>query len=104
MGKKALMVVSFGTSVPQARRAIEQVEAQLRAAFPDHDFYRAFTSGMVARKIERELGWRPAETFATGIRKTVEWYLSNPDWAERVQSGAYRDWVSQQYGGEAPKA
>lgn len=64
MGKKALMVVSFGTSVPQARRAIEQVEAQLRAAFPDHDFYRAFTSGMVARKIEREEGVRipaPAE-------------------------------------------
>lgn len=56
MGKKALMVVSFGTSVPQARRAIEQVEEQLRAAFPDHDFFRAFTSGMVARKIEREEG------------------------------------------------
>lgn len=64
MGKKALMVVSFGTSVPQARRAIEQVEEQLRAAFPDHDFFRAFTSGMVARKIEREEGVRipaPAE-------------------------------------------
>lgn len=56
MAKKALMVVSFGTSVPQARRAIEQVEEKLRAAFPDYDFYRAFTSGMVARKIEREEG------------------------------------------------
>lgn len=56
MAKKALMVVSFGTTIPQARRAIEQVEQKLRVAFPDHDFYRAFTSGMVARKIEREEG------------------------------------------------
>ncbi|UDF35078.1 UNVERIFIED_ORG: dTDP-glucose 4,6-dehydratase [Shinella sp. XGS7] len=67
---------------------------------PGHDRRYAIDAG----KIERELGWRPAETFATGIRKTVEWYLANPGWAERVQSGAYRDWVSQQYGGEAPKA
>lgn len=51
-----------------------------------------------ARKIERELGWRPAETFETGIRKTVQWYLDNPTWVANVQSGAYRDWVSQHYG------
>ena len=50
-----------------------------------------------ARKIERELGWRPTETFESGIRKTVWWYLENPDWVAHVQSGAYRDWVSQQY-------
>jgi len=50
-----------------------------------------------AHKIERELGWRPAETFATGIRKTVQWYLANPAWVENVQSGAYRDWVQKQY-------
>ena len=56
MGKKALMVVSFGTSMPQARRAIENIEKRLCAAFPDYDFFRAFTSGMVARKIEREEG------------------------------------------------
>lgn len=56
MGKKALVVVSFGTSMPQARCAIENIEEQLRAAFPDYDFFRAFTSGMVARKIEREEG------------------------------------------------
>jgi dTDP-glucose 4,6-dehydratase len=60
---------------------------------PGHDRRYAID----ARKIERELGWRPAETFDTGIRKTVEWYLSNADWVARVQSGAYRDWVERNY-------
>jgi len=60
---------------------------------PGHDRRYAID----ARKIERELGWRPAETFETGIRKTVQWYLANPDWVARVQSGAYREWVQQQY-------
>ena len=50
-----------------------------------------------ASKIERELGWKPAETFESGIRKTVQWYLANPEWVARVQSGAYRDWVQTQY-------
>lgn len=50
-----------------------------------------------ARKIERELGWNPAETFDTGIRKTVQWYLDNQDWVANVQSGAYRDWVEKNY-------
>jgi len=50
-----------------------------------------------ASKIERELGWRPAETFATGIRKTVQWYLENEAWVSTVQSGAYRDWVETNY-------
>ncbi len=61
---------------------------------PGHDRRYAID----ARKIERELGWRPAETFASGIRKTVQWYLDHPDWVQRVQSGAYRDWLQQQYG------
>mgnify|MGYP000069368190 CR=1 FL=1 len=43
------------------------------------------------------LGWKPVEKFETGIRKTVEWYLANPDWVAHVQSGAYREWVSKQY-------
>jgi dTDP-glucose 4,6-dehydratase len=51
-----------------------------------------------ASKIERDLAWRPAETFETGIRKTVEWYLSNPQWVENVQSSAYRDWIAKHYG------
>ena len=61
---------------------------------PGHDRRYAID----ARKIERELGWRPAETFETGIRKTVQWYLDHPDWVARVQSGAYREWLDQQYG------
>ena len=51
-----------------------------------------------ARKIERELGWKPSETFETGIRKTVRWYLDHPEWVSGVTSGAYREWVSKQYG------
>lgn len=51
-----------------------------------------------ASKLERELGWRPAETFDTGIRKTVRWYLDNQEWVRSVTSGAYRDWVGKQYG------
>ncbi|MFM7506398.1 MAG: dTDP-glucose 4,6-dehydratase [Rubrivivax sp.] len=57
---------------------------------PGHDRRYAID----ARKIERELGWRPAETFETGIRKTVQWYLEHADWVARVQSGSYRDWVA----------
>lgn len=60
---------------------------------PGHDRRYAID----ARKIERELGWRPGETFETGIRKTLEWYLRNDGWIARVQSGAYRDWVSRNY-------
>lgn len=60
---------------------------------PGHDRRYAID----ARKIERELGWKPAETFESGIRKTVRWYLDNPQWVANVQSGAYRAWVSQHY-------
>jgi dTDP-glucose 4,6-dehydratase len=60
---------------------------------PGHDRRYAID----ARKVERELGWRPAETFESGIRKTVQWYLSNADWVADVQSGNYRDWVAKQY-------
>ena len=60
---------------------------------PGHDRRYAID----ARKLEAELGWKPAETFETGIRKTVQWYLDNPEWVAHVQSGAYRDWVQKQY-------
>ena len=60
---------------------------------PGHDRRYAID----ASKIERELGWRPAETFSTGLRKTVEWYLANQDWAQNVTSGAYREWINQHY-------
>ena len=60
---------------------------------PGHDRRYAID----ASKIERELGWRPAETFETGIRKTVQWYLDNPVWVEGVVNGSYRDWLQKQY-------
>ncbi|WP_200627021.1 dTDP-glucose 4,6-dehydratase [Pseudomonas sp. LAM2023] len=61
---------------------------------PGHDRRYAID----ARKIEHELGWKPAETFESGIRKTVTWYLANQQWVDGVMNGSYRDWVAQQYG------
>lgn len=52
-----------------------------------------------ADKISRELGWKPQETFESGIRKTVEWYLSNTKWVDNVKSGAYQSWIEQNYEG-----
>ena len=60
---------------------------------PGHDRRYAID----ASKVQRELGWKPAETFDTGIRKTVQWYLDNPEWVEGVVSGSYRDWLQKQY-------
>ncbi|MDH2919498.1 MAG: dTDP-glucose 4,6-dehydratase [Sideroxydans sp.] len=60
---------------------------------PGHDRRYAID----ARKLERELGWKPAETFETGIRKTVQWYLDNQPWANNVLSGEYRQWVDKNY-------
>ncbi|MBB2793644.1 UNVERIFIED_ORG: dTDP-glucose 4,6-dehydratase [Rhizobium pisi] len=60
---------------------------------PGHDRRYAID----AAKIERELDWRPSETFETGIRKTVEWYLASDAWVENVTSGSYRQWINQQY-------
>jgi len=60
---------------------------------PGHDRRYAID----ARKIEREIGWKPAETFETGIRKTVQWYLSNEEWVRNVQSGDYMKWMELNY-------
>lgn len=60
---------------------------------PGHDRRYAID----ATKIERELNWKPAETFASGIRKTIDWYLSHRDWVADVQTGAYRDWINKHY-------
>jgi dTDP-glucose 4,6-dehydratase len=64
---------------------------------PGHDRRYAID----ASKIERELGWRPRETFATGLRKTVDWYLANREWCERVSSGAYQRRIGLVRGGAA---
>ncbi len=64
---------------------------------PGHDRRYAID----ASKIERKLGWKPAETFETGIEKTVQWYLDNQAWVKKVTSGAYKNWVGKQYGEKA---
>jgi len=61
---------------------------------PGHDRRYAID----ARKMERELGWRPVETFESGLHKTVSWYLEHAEWADRVRSGEYREWVERHYG------
>ena len=60
---------------------------------PGHDRRYAINS----TKIQKELGWRPAETFESGIRKTVEWYLDNPTWVKQVVNGQHREWIEKQY-------
>jgi len=61
---------------------------------PGHDRRYAINTG----KISRELGWRPRESFESGLTKTVRWYLDNPEWVASVQSGVYREWLEMHYG------
>ena len=77
--------------LPDGKKYGEQI--MYVADRPGHDRRYAIDAG----KIERELGWKPAETFDTGIRKTVLWYLDNPGWVADVQSGAYSTWVEKNY-------
>jgi dTDP-glucose 4,6-dehydratase len=60
---------------------------------PGHDRRYAID----CRKLQGELGWKPRESFATGIRKTIEWYLDNPKWVEKIVSGEYREWIKGNY-------
>ena len=60
---------------------------------PGHDLRYAID----ASKIKKDLGWVPVETFESGLRKTVEWYLANQEWVKHVQSGEYQNWVQNQY-------
>lgn len=64
---------------------------------PGHDRRYAID----ATKLAQELDWQPSETFETGIHKTVQWYLDHQDWVENVTSGAYQQWVGQQYSGRS---
>ncbi|MDO9242499.1 MAG: dTDP-glucose 4,6-dehydratase [Rhodocyclaceae bacterium] len=80
----------------QSPRDADRRHAELKtfvADRPGHDQRYAIDAG----KIQRELGWLPLETFASGIAKTVTWYLDNSDWVAQVQSGAYRNWLDRNY-------
>jgi dTDP-glucose 4,6-dehydratase len=77
-----------GRLTPPRRDLITFVEDR-----PGHDRRYA----MDATKIQRELGWRPKETFESGIRKTVQWYLENDEWVREVTSGSYREWIETHY-------
>ncbi|MBZ0143306.1 MAG: dTDP-glucose 4,6-dehydratase [Rhodocyclaceae bacterium] len=94
--KTNLDVVHTVCAILDERRAASAPHAALITYVkdrPGHDQRYAID----ARKIERELGWKPLETFETGIRKTVEWYLDRMDWVEDIVSGEYRHWVAKQY-------
>ena len=82
---------------PRADGASYRSQITYVADRPGHDRRYAID----ARKIERELGWKPAETFDSGIAKTVAWYLANEAWVQSVTSGSYREWTATQYGAEA---
>lgn len=81
---------------PRADRQSYRTQITFVADRPGHDRRYAID----ATKLEKELGWKPAETFETGIRKTVQWYLDHPSWVANVTSGAYREWVGAQYGAQ----
>ncbi|WP_148717332.1 dTDP-glucose 4,6-dehydratase [Chitinolyticbacter meiyuanensis] len=77
---------------PDGHHYAEQI--QFVADRPGHDRRYAID----ARKVANELGWRPAQTFESGLRETITWYLANPEWISGVTSGSYRDWVGLHYG------
>lgn len=78
---------------PRKDGATYREQIRFVADRPGHDRRYAMDS----RKVERELGWRPVETFETGIRKTIDWFLQNPKWIQNVQSGNYRNWIEKNY-------
>lgn len=85
---------------PQSKFAPHYQLVQFVTDRPGHDRRYAIDAG----KLEGELGWRAQESFETGLRKTVEWYLANSAWVEHVTSGAYQQWVTQNYAGRGARA
>jgi dTDP-glucose 4,6-dehydratase len=81
------------TLYPRADGKCYQQQITFVTDRPGHDRRYAINS----KKIERELGWKPIETFETGIHKTVQWYLDNQNWVRNVQSGTYRKWIDKNY-------
>ena len=105
-------VYNIGGSCEKANvQVVARICAVLDELFPDaaHSPHSSLTAYVQDRpghdrryaidtsKIHRELGWKPEETFETGIRKTIQWYIENPSWVRSVQSGAYREWILKHY-------
>ena len=88
-----LLCEELDRAQPQGNGRSYKEQITFVADRPGHDRRYAID----ARKIEHELGWRPAETFETGLRKTVRWYLEHGDWVRQVTSGEYRTWIDRQY-------
>lgn len=89
---------------------VQTICTLLEKSYPNTDFHSLITYvddrpghdrryAINAMKIEHELNWRPTETFATGIRKTIHWYLNNQQWVSDVQTGAYQEWINKNYAG-----
>jgi dTDP-glucose 4,6-dehydratase len=85
---------------PRADRAPRRDLIRFVKDRPGHDLRYAIDCS----KLEKELGWSPAESFETGLRKTIQWYLDNPQWVQHVKSGEYMKWMQEQYGNEKRKA
>jgi dTDP-glucose 4,6-dehydratase len=83
-----LVAKETGASVSELEKLITYVTDR-----PGHDARYAIDAG----KLERELGWKPKETFETGMHKTVRWYLDNKAWCDEVRSGEYRKWIEHNY-------
>jgi dTDP-glucose 4,6-dehydratase len=83
-----LMDERLGRTKGESRRLITFVKDR-----PGHDLRYAIDCG----KIEKELGWLPEESFETGIRKTIHWYLEHQDWVDRIKTGAYLEWIESHY-------
>ena len=89
------VVHTLCTLLDELKPAVQSYKEQIQFVTdrPGHDRRYAID----ARKIERELGWRPQETFESGMRKTVQWYLDHQDWVRKVQSGEYQQWMTKNY-------
>jgi dTDP-glucose 4,6-dehydratase len=80
--------------VPKADRSSRRDLIRFVDDRPGHDLRYAIDCG----KLEKELGWSPQESFETGLKKTIQWYLDHAPWVQRIQSGEYLDWVREHYG------
>jgi dTDP-glucose 4,6-dehydratase len=106
--EKGLSGAVYNIGARNERRNIEVIDSILKALAKPRSLIRYVTDrpghdrryALDPAKVETELGWRPQETWESGLEKTLKWYAENRKWIERARSGAYRDYYTQQYGAE----